>query len=132
MSTSITPARIPAQSAVTTSKDVERGKNAEDPESNKNEAAAQPPKYARGQPRVAGFMSCGIHLAVFRKFDRMAYGSILHQQTQLLELESEIDEMNARDEELINLVPKLRTYLRENGMVEEPLSSSLGKRREGT
>ncbi|KAF1828471.1 hypothetical protein BDW02DRAFT_652037 [Decorospora gaudefroyi] len=79
-----------------------------------------PPKYARGYPRVAAFMACGGNLAIFRKFDRMAYGSILHQQNQLLDIEKEIDEMDSCDEDLINLVPNLRRYVSSGSPAQQP------------
>ena len=62
-----------------------------------------PPKYPPGYPRVAGFMACGANSAIFKKFDRMAYASFLQQQAQLLNIEREIDDMNAMDEELLRL-----------------------------
>ncbi|KAH9878019.1 hypothetical protein J1614_003236 [Plenodomus biglobosus] len=67
----------------------------------------EPPRYAPGYPRVAGFMACGGNLAVFRKFDRMAYLSTLHQQSKLLAVEREIDDMDALDYEFMLVVDEL-------------------------
>lgn len=127
--TSLTDVARRRPASATTKEDLEGGqlatpRFATPPQSKKQDDPEEPPKYARGQPRVAGFMACGTNLAVFRKFDRMAYGSILHQQDQLLKLENEIDEMNACDEDLINLVPKLRALLPKR-TVDRPSSSGI-------
>lgn len=67
----------------------------------------EPPRYALGYPRVAGFMACGGNLPVFRKFDRMAYLTTLHQQSKLLAVEREIDDMDALDYEFMLVVHEL-------------------------
>src|SRR5438067_2034479 len=64
----------------------------------------EPVSYIDGYPRVAAFMSLGNDLAVFRKFDRMSLRSLLFQQSQLLDLENEIDQLDAQDKELIDFV----------------------------
>ncbi|KAI8931859.1 hypothetical protein NX059_010765 [Plenodomus lindquistii] len=55
-------------------------------------------------------MACGGNLSIFRKFDRMAYLSTLHRQSQLLAIEREIDEMDALDNALINLAGEAQRY----------------------
>ncbi|KAF2851344.1 hypothetical protein T440DRAFT_517349 [Plenodomus tracheiphilus IPT5] len=77
-----------------------------------------PLEYAPGYPRVAGLMACDENLAIFRKFNRMAYLSTLHQQSKLLAIEREIDEMDALDNEFIVLVPQI---LKSLGLDEKDL-----------
>src|SRR2546421_1646853 len=60
----------------------------------------EPVSYLDGYPRVAAFMSLGNDLAVFRKFDRISLRSLLFQQSQLLDLENEIDQLDAQEKEL--------------------------------
>jgi len=83
-----------------------------------------PPGYAPGYPRVAGFMACADNLAVFRKFDRISYRSLLFQQSQLLELEHELDELDTLDQDLILLNNAVRKNLelsnQEQGVPPDP------------
>ncbi|KAH9871208.1 hypothetical protein IAQ61_005387 [Plenodomus lingam] len=69
-----------------------------------NFLAQEPPKYAQGYPNVAGFMAIGGNLAIFRRFDRMAYLSTLHQQSRLLAVEREIDDMDTLDDDFDAIV----------------------------
>lgn len=75
----------------------------------KPDSKNKPPRYAPGYPRVAAFMECGGNLAIFKKFNRVAYRSILHQQLQLLKIEREIDMMDAADDELAVLSLRMET-----------------------